>query len=74
MLLQGVALNPSLAVVVWVFYWITFNNKINQLHEIALKIVYLDFKTYFDEPLEKMVLLAFIKYSNFSYKNIKIFG
>ena len=74
MLLHGVALNPNLAVVVWVFHSTTFNNKINQLHEVALKIVYLDFKTYFDELLEKMVFLVFIKYSNFSYKSIEIFG
>ena len=35
------------------FHSRTLNNKINQLHEKALKIVYGDYKSKFDEILEK---------------------
>ena len=35
------------------FHSRTLNNKINQLHEKALRIVYGDFKSKFDELLEK---------------------
>ena len=35
------------------FYSRTLNNKINRLHEKALRIVYGDYKSQFDELLEK---------------------
>ena len=37
----------------WMFHSRTFSNKINQLHEKALIIVYRDYKSKFDELLEK---------------------
>ena len=38
---------------IWIFHSRTLNNKINRLHEKALRIVYSDFKANFDELLEK---------------------
>ena len=38
---------------IWMFHSRTLNNKINRLHEKALRIVYADFKANFDELLEK---------------------
>ena len=38
---------------IWMFHSRTLKNKINQLHEKALRIVYGDFKSKFDELLEK---------------------
>ena len=38
---------------IWMFHSMTLNNKINRLHEKALRIVYGDFKSKFDELLEK---------------------
>ena len=35
------------------FHSRTLNNKINRLHEKALGILYGDYKSNFDEPLEK---------------------
>ena len=37
----------------WMFHSRTLNNKINQLHEKALRIVYGDYKSKLDELLEK---------------------
>ena len=31
----------------------TLNNKVNHIHERALKIIYSDYKSYFNEPLDK---------------------
>ena len=36
---------------IWMFYSRTLNNKINRLHEKALRIVYGDYKSRFDELL-----------------------
>ena len=38
---------------IWMFHSRTLNNKINRLHEKALRIVYGDYKSKFDELLEK---------------------
>ena len=38
---------------IWMFHSRTLNNKINILHEKALRIVYSDFKADFDELVEK---------------------
>ena len=38
---------------IWMFYSRTLNNKINRLHEKALSIMYGDYKSQFDELLEK---------------------
>ena len=38
---------------IWMFHSRTLNNKINRLHEKALRIVYRDYKSKFDELLEK---------------------
>ena len=38
---------------IWMFHSRTLNNKINRLHEKALRIVYGDYKSTFDELLEK---------------------
>ena len=38
---------------IWMFHSRTLNNKINRLHEKALRIVYWDSKSIFDELLEK---------------------
>ena len=38
---------------IWMFHSRTLNNKINRLHEKALKIVYGDYMSKFDELLEK---------------------
>ena len=38
---------------IWMFHSRTLNNKINRLHEKALRIVYEDYKSKFDELLEK---------------------
>ena len=38
---------------IWMFYSRLLSNKINQLHEKALRIVYGDYKSKFDELLEK---------------------
>ena len=35
------------------FHWRTLNNKRNRLHEKALRIVYGDYKSKFDELLDK---------------------
>ena len=37
----------------WMFYSKTTNNKINKLHERTLRLVYDDYKSMFDEKLEK---------------------
>ena len=38
---------------IWMFHSRTINNKINRLHERALRIVYSDFKSSFEGPLMK---------------------
>ena len=38
---------------IWMFHSRTLNNKINRLHEKALRIVYGDYKSQFDKLLEK---------------------
>ena len=38
---------------IWMFHSRTLNNKINRLHEKVLRIVYWDYKSKFDELLEK---------------------
>ena len=38
---------------IWMFHSRTLNNKINRLHEKVLRIVYVDYKSKFDELLEK---------------------
>ena len=38
---------------IWMFHSRTLNNKINRLHEKALRIVYGDYKSKFDELLKK---------------------
>ena len=38
---------------IWMFHSRTLNNKINRLHEKALRIVYEDYKSKLDELLEK---------------------
>ena len=38
---------------IWMFHSRTLNNKINRLHEKALRIVYGDYKSKFDELFEK---------------------
>ena len=38
---------------IWIFHSRTLNNKINRLHEKTLRIVYGDYKSKFDELLEK---------------------
>ena len=35
------------------FHFISLNNKINDVHEKALRIVYSDYKSTFREPLDK---------------------
>ena len=37
----------------WMFHFISLNNKINDVHEKALRIVYSDYKSTFREPLDK---------------------
>ena len=39
--------------IIWMFHSRTLNNKINRLHERALRIVYSDYKSSFCELLEK---------------------
>ena len=43
----------SYCLLIWMFHSRTLNNKINILHEKALRIVYSDFKADFDELVEK---------------------
>ena len=60
---------------IWMFHSRTLNSKINQLHEKALRILYGDYKSKFDELLEKagsfsmhrrnIQRLAIMNYSNF---------
>ena len=38
---------------VWMFHSRTINNKINRLHERALRLVYSDYNSNFDELLKK---------------------
>ena len=45
---------------IWMFYSRLLSNKINQLHEKALRIVYGDYKSKFDELLEKDFFSVFI--------------
>ena len=54
---------------IWTFHSRTLNNKINKLCEIALRIVYSDFKANFYELLGKKWLFQYPsqKYSNFGY-------
>ena len=48
---------------IWMFHSRTISNKINRLHEKALRIVYSDFKSSFEGVLLKGKL-------KFSYRNI----
>ena len=60
---------------IWMFHSRTLNSKVNQLHEKALRILYGDYKSKFDELLEKdgsfsmhhrnIQRLAIMNYSNF---------
>ena len=43
---------------IWMFHSRTLNNKINRLHEKALRIAYGDYKSKFDELLEKDIDLT----------------
>ena len=43
----------SYCLLIWMFHSRTLNNKINRLHEKTLRIVYGDYKSEFDELLEK---------------------
>ena len=43
----------SYCLLIWMFHSRTLNNKVNRLHEKALRIVYGDYKSKFDELLEK---------------------
>ena len=45
---------------IWMFHSRTLNNKINRLHEKALRIVYGDSKSKFGEHWRRMVLSVFI--------------
>ena len=45
---------------IWMFHSRTLNNKINRLHERALRIVYSDYKSSFCELLEKDKSFQFI--------------
>ena len=38
---------------IWMFHSRTINNKINRLHERALRLVYSDYNSNFDELLKK---------------------
>ena len=40
------------------FHFICLNNKINDVHDKALRIVYSDYKSTFREPLEKDASLS----------------
>ena len=55
----------------------TPNNKINRLHEKALRSIFGDCKSEFDELLKKDGSFSFQywsqKYSNVNYRNIQIF-
>ena len=59
---------------VWMFYSITLNNKINHLHERALRIVYSDSKLWFCELLGKYKSFSIYhkKYSEFSHQNLQV--
>ena len=54
------------------FHSITLNNKTNRLHEIALRIVYGDYKSKLDELLEKDSSFS-IHYRNIQTLTIEIF-
>ena len=45
---------------IWMLHSRTLNNKINFLHETALRIVYSDYKSSFNTLLEKMALFQTI--------------
>ena len=54
------------------FHWRTLNNKINCLHERALRIVYSDYKSLFCELLEKDKLFS-IHHKNIQSLAIEIY-
>ena len=58
--------------IIWVFHWRTLNNKINCLHERALRIVYSDYKSLFCELLEKDKLFS-IHHKNIQSLAIEIY-
>ena len=57
---------------IWMFHSRTLNNKINRLHERALRIVYSDYKSSFCELLEKDKSFS-IHHKNIQSLDIEIF-
>ena len=58
---------------IFMFHSRTFHNIINRLHEKALKIVYVDYKYKYDEPLEKDGSFS-IHHGNIQILAIEIFN